>query len=497
LDHHFFQEKFDLKMRLPVVIFFVFSGLAVQAQSRPVMQPVAMKEDLAFLRHYLESTHPMYYIHHTRQEMNAFMDSLSGTLDKPLPFLEFYKKIALVIAAVGCEHTYCNYGDGFDKLIKSAVFLPYQLYFINNKVHVLVNLTSEKDILPGDELITINNYPIDSIRRVLHSLIPVDGDMEGPRDTRLSSMSFNIWYYLFVEQAKQFTLSFRNRQGSLVTKTVKGVKLKDMNQQAVRNPVNKQVFELDARLKELRKEPLRIELLPGKKAALLTVQTFSMEMDRFRKQIDSLFQLAAKNSIETLILDLRYNGGGEVELAADLLNYFITAPTSIVEYSYIITDRDEDFKLANIPDEMRKDKYKFIEPLKDGKSYVKLTPYSGELKMLQPRTDRFTGKVYILANGGTSSAASTFTGVMKSLGLATIVGEETVGGYLGGGTVIGLDLTLPNSKITAHSGLVYQRFRTSGEELHRGVTPDVPYVMSFEDMFSQERPWLKFVMDLR
>ena len=453
----FFGRSLIQKMRSFLFILFLITGLVVQAQSRPVMQPAAMKEDFAYLRHYLETTHPMLYIHHTREEMNVWIDSL---------------------------------------LMSSAGFFPYQLYFMEDKVYVLVNLTSEQDIVPGDELLSINNYPIDSIRNVLHSLIPVDGNMKGPRDTRLSSMSFNIWYYLFVQQVDQFIVSIRKNNGSLITKTVKAVKQKKWTGQAFKNPVNKKVFELDARLKVIRKEPLRIELLPDKKTALLTVQTFSMEMERFRKLVDSLFQIASKNSIETLILDLRYNGGGEVELAADLLNYFITTPTSIVEYSYTITDRDEDLKLANVPDDMRKDKYQFIEPLKDGKSYVKLTPYSGELKMLQPRADRFTGRVYILANGGTSSAASTFTGVMKSLKLATIVGEETVGGYAGGGTVIGIDLTLPNSKITTHTGLVYQRFRTNGGEPHRGVIPDISYAMSFEDLFSVERPWLKFIQSL-
>jgi C-terminal processing protease CtpA/Prc len=135
--------------------------------------------------------------------------------------------------------------------------------------------------------------------------------------------------------------------------------------------------------------------------------------------------------------------------------------------------------------------------MKDGKAYVKLTPYSGELKLLQPRANRFGGKVYILANGGTSSAASTFTGVMQNLKLATVSGEETAGGYAGGGTVIGLDLTLPNSKIKAHTGIVYQRFRTSGGVPHRGVIPDIPFELSFEELLSEGRPWMKYIPELR
>jgi len=484
-------------MRTVLFVLFLLVSLFATAQSKPVLEPAAMREDFAYLRHYLETTHPMLYIHHTPEAMKITMDSLAGTMDKPLPFLEFYKKIAYLVARVGCEHTSCGYGEGFDKLMHSAGFFPFQLYFLPDKVQILLNLTLGEDIRSGDELLSISDYPIDSIRRVLYQYIPADGHIESAKDNQLSAMAFNIWYYLFIEQAKQFKISVRTREGKLINKTVAAVTLKKLNEQAVKNPVNKQVLDMDQRLQAWRKEPLHLELLPESKAAVMSVLTFHADMTGFRNRLDSFFKVMAAGKTEKLIIDLAFNGGGEVELAADLLNYFITAPTSIVEYSYLLTDRDEVLKLASIPDEIRQSKYDYIEPLKDGKSYAKLSKYAGELKMLQPRADRFTGKVYLFVNGGTSSAASTFAAVMKSLGLATVVGQETIGTYAGGGTVIGLDLTLPNSKITAHTGLLYQRFRTSGGEPHRGVIPDVPYVLSFDDLFAADKPWRKFILELK
>lgn len=484
-------------MRTILSALFLLASLFATAQSKPALEPAAMREDFAYLRHYLETTHPMLYIHHTPEAMKITMDSLAGTMDKPLPFLEFYKKIAYLIARVGCEHTSCGYGEGFDKLMHSVGFFPFQLYFLPDKVQILLNLTLDEDIRSGDELLSINNCPIDSIRRALYQYIPADGHIESAKDNQLSAMAFNIWYYLFIEQAKQFKIAVRTREGKLINKTVAAVTLKKLNEQAVKNPVNKQVLEMDQRLQAWRKEPLHLELLPESKAAVLSVLTFHADMTGFRNRLDSFFKIMAAGKTEKLIIDLAFNGGGEVELAADLLNYFITAPTSIVEYSYLLTDRDEVLKLASIPDEIRQSKYDYIEPLKDGKSYAKLSKYAGELKMLQPRADRFTGKVYLFVNGGTSSAASTFAAVMKSLGLATVVGQETIGAYAGGGTVIGLDLTLPNSKITAHTGLLYQRFRTSGGVPHRGVIPDVPYVLSFDDLFAADKPWRKFILQLK
>lgn len=482
-------------MRTILFAFLFLFSVAANAQQKPVLSPDAMKEDFGYLRGYLERTHPMLYMNYGKVAMQQKMDSLALTMDKPLPFLEFYKKIAKLITMVGCEHTSCSYGSGFDKLLQAIDLFPYQLYFSQGKAQVLVNLTTAQDISPGDELLAINGRSIDSIRLELHQYVPTDGWSVSAKDHALSGMAFNIWYHLFIDQAKEFKVTFKTADGKLINKTVRAVGLAKLNAQAIKNPANAQVLELDKRQKEKRKQILRLELLPEKHTAVLTVQSFASDMRRFNRQLDSCFSLIATSGAEKLVIDLSGNDGGEVELAADLLNHFITAPTSIVEYSYLLTDSDEDFKLANIPEDVRQDKYQFIQPLKDGKAFTKLSKYAGELKLLQPRNDRFKGKVYLLVSGGTSSAASTFVAVMKSLKLATVVGQETAGGYAGGGTVIGLDLELPNSKIKVHSGLIYQRFRTSGVP-GQGVVPDVPYAQSLKATLAGERQWLDFILKL-
>lgn len=481
-------------MRVLLTIYFIAQCALTSAQNKPVQQPADMQQDFAYLRHYLETTHPMLYLYHTKEEMTYTLDSIAATLQRPLPFLEFYKKIAFVIAQVGCEHSSANYGSGFEKMINNATLFPFQLYFLPHTAQILVNRTRDTSIEPGDELLTINSYPIDSIRQVLYQYIPADARINSAKDVELSSMAFNVWYYMFIEQPRSFTVTIRKRDGRLITKTVDGEKMKQLNKLAVANRVNKPLLELDKRLRNRRKQPLHLELLPEPQAAVLSVQTFSMDMSTFRHTIDSFFTVIKQNEVQTLIVDLTNNGGGEVELAADFLNYFITAPASIVPYSYLITDRDEDLQLANIPDEIRQSKYDYLEPLKNGKAYTKLSKYAGELKKLEPKPERFNGKVYLLVNGGTASAASCFAAVMKGMKLATIVGQETIGGYAGGGTAVGLDLKLPNSGITAHSGLVYQRFNTTDGDPNRGVLPDIPFIFTMEDLISSKRPWIDVIL---
>lgn len=459
------------------------------------LQPAQIKEDFAYLRGYLERTHPMLYLHHTKAGAQQTLDSLSATLNESHALLEFYRTVAFTMAWVGCEHSSAGYGPGFDRLLKKAPLLPYQLYISGGNVQVAVNMTSNRSIRPGDELVSINGYPIDSIRRVLHAFVPADGYIETSKDQFLSSMAFSIWYYLFVEQATVYHLQFKTSAG-VVKQTVKAVSLDKLNRLAQKNPINRPVFQLAADLKEWRREPLRVTMVPEQRAAVLSVQTFSVEQQTFRRSLDSLFGLVKQGNVERLIIELQNNGGGDVELAADLLSYFIKAPTSLVAYSYLLTDRMEDLRKSNIPADVLDSVSKYIEPLNaEGRALVRLTELSGELKPLTPRSDRFSGQVFLYVNGGTSSAASSFAAVMKGLGLATIVGEETAGTYAGGGTVIGLDLVLPHSGITIHSGLVYQRHRTEGGLAHRGVMPDQPWTVGIDRLLRDSFPWRSFILE--
>lgn len=228
----------------------------------------------------------------------------------------------------------------------------------------------------------------------------------------------------------------------------------------------------------------------------MTVQSFSVEKDKFFSTINGFFDSLAKKNTRLLLLDVSNNGGGDEELAAGLLSYFIQQPTRFMESEYLMTVSDSIFAISNIPEDARANKYDFIEPLKNGRSEVKVSKYSQELKTLEPRPNRFAGKVYVHVNGVTSSAASTFAGVMKSNKLAKITGEETAGSFSGGGTVIGLDLVLPNSKITAHTSIVYQVFATKGENGDRSVIPDYPYTPSLEELLDGDKGWRNYILEL-
>lgn len=478
-------------MRLIALIFCLLTATLFSASGRAAtymdtLQPAAMKSDFSYLRSRLEVTFPALYVHQSRERMQWIMDSLGNTLQQPLPFLEFYKKIAFLIAEIRCEHSYCNPGGRWDAMLQTFRYLPFQLFLGGERPFVLVNCTTDTTIHPGDEIVSINGRAIDRICREIYRYIPSDGFMTDSKAYGLSSMMFGVAYNLYIEQPAAYTVIVKTRAGKLIQKDYNHLlSLSELNQLALANPVNKPVLDADKQGKELNKREYWLEW-PEPGTALLNARSFSLDIPAFKAATDSFFTAISAQKADRLVIDLRDNGGGEEELAAYLMSYLLDTPTRFMESEYLITDADSVLVHCNIPDEMKLQKYTYIEPLKNGRSYARITAYSRELEMMQPKPNGFHGKVYLLVSGITSSAASTFAAVARSNHRAVILGQETAGSFSGGGTVLGLDLTLPHSGIHTHTSIVYQEFATHGRDGNRGVIPDRRVVPAYEDLIGSD-----------
>lgn len=134
-----------------------------------------------------------------------------------------------------------------------------------------------------------------------------------------------------------------------------------------------------------------------------------------------------KKGLNDLIIDLRYNGGGYVESAEQLLGFFQKTPKA-----YTLTTREKE---------------QHIRPV--------------------PVTPKFTKKPYILVNRYSASASEMVAISLKDQNAATIVGNQTKGK----GTV----QTLFEFKDGGALKLTTGKFTgPAGTEVHKiGITPDI------------------------
>jgi hypothetical protein len=494
------MNRYSLILLIAILLIHTRILNAQQTSENRMLAPADMQKDFNYLRQNLENTHPGLYKHEAKEAIENKMDSLYSLLKVPLSFYQFYGVISQLIADVKCEHTSCSpYANNqLQAYIQQYKLFPFNLYLSQHKAYVLVNMTKDTSIHLGDEVCFINHQPLDSLERVLFKYIPSDGNIETSKERLLSgSMAFSVWYYFFINRPDSFDIIFKEPNGKLKERKLDTIPtFNKSNRNSLENPANKKIITIGKAGKRDAANPWRLEIFKGKKKAILTIRTFSGNEKTMVNKFDHFFQDIKAANIMNLIIDLDDNGGGDEAAAAKLFSYLIAKPTRFINDEYLITDKDSYLKQADLPADMLGNKMKYIKPEQAGKFFVK-EETQGELNICYPKPNCFSGKVYLYVNGGTASAASTFAAVLQSNHLATLVGQETAGNYFGGGSSVGLNLTLPNSGITAHTSVVYCDFATSGNhDKYRGVIPEFTFVPEFNELVNGNTSWRAFIFNL-
>lgn len=491
---------------LPITLIFsllLTFNLCTKAQQNienRELKPVEMQQDFNYLRERLENTHPGLYMHTTKELMRNKMDSLYNLLNVPQSFYKFYGIVAQLIAEVKCEHTSCSpyAGNMFQKHLLQNKIFPFNLYFSQHKAYVLVNLTKDTTIHLGDEVCTINHQPVDSLEKVLFKYLPADGNMESSKEKQLQGgMAFSVWYYMFINRPESFNVTFKSPDGTPKERFFGNLQtLDESNHNTFSNPSNKKILEISNAGKREAANPWRLEKVKDSNIEILIVRTFSGNKNDMIKKFAKIFSQLKKDNVGNLIITLEDNAGGDEATAAELFSYLISKPTHFITAEYLITNADSNAKQADLPANMIKNKKKFISNERDGKFFA-TEETQPEIKICYPKSDRFEGKIYVYVTGGTASAASTLAAVLQYNNLATIVGNETAGGFFGGGSTVGLNLTLPNTGITAHTSIVHCDFAVSGDhDKDRGVIPDFYFVPTFSELINGNTSWQDYIIKL-
>ena len=168
--------------------------------------------------------------------------------------------------------------------------------------------------------------------------------------------------------------------------------------------------------------------------------------------------IAAHLDVPYMVMDLRNNPGGDVFFTNELLSMFINAPTrDLGGYSWVKTRNS---------------------------------------RVLYPdSTVNYRGRLYILTDETSCSAASLFPSVLVRNRRAVTVGRETQTCYHFMTALKYNEVRLPNSKIVLHIPLVREVFDTTvtpRTPAGRGLMPDYPVPATYEEYFTAKED---FVLD--
>jgi C-terminal processing protease CtpA/Prc len=433
----------SILLSLLVPTLGVSSRKLAQAQISPTtstLSPAQAQQDFDLMRKALEEAHTGLYRYATKAEMDRAFEAGRAKLSRTMTKAEFYAIAIETLARIRCGHT----GIGPDEEIQAATanarLFPLRLLVEGRRLVVLFNDTpDDQTIRPGMEIREINGRKAGDLLDLILPKLSADGDIETGKRSRLQRI-FGLNYWLFVEQAGDFTVVAQDREGKTVTAKLAGVKEADRTKN--QNPVN---AVLKAGLEKLgwSRENLGLRFLRDPQVAQIRIKSFGGR--DYPAWIEKTFQTLREKGTKALILDLRGNGGGEDMYGAMLVSYLTDKPfryfdhinvktiqPSFKEHSDWRTDREEQLR-------------KLLEPNPAGGYFVTAKQHPGVAEQ-QPGKYPFLGKVLVLIDGGTFSTAADFCAVTHHLKRATFIGEETGGGYYGNTSGLQTIVTLPNSK---------------------------------------------------
>lgn len=235
-------------------------------------------------------------------------------------------------------------------------------------------------------------------------------------------------------------------------------------------------------------------------AAILKIKGFSYEraygVSYFKKH-KAIFETISERKIDNLVIDLRGNVGGNLNIVEDLMRYLVDKPFKTIEKSELQVNDLEYLKTlgGNFEKQPRGYGFNWKDMRREGNNMYSFK-YSRR-KLVPPYIkNRFDGEVFIITDGWVFSAGSIFVSSLKSVRKLRIVGEETGGGAVGcsGGRIS--RLVLPNTQLR----VLFPHFRiyavTQAKADGHGIIPDYIVKPTLSDLANKRDPEMKKVFEL-
>lgn len=469
----------------PIVLNTLASGQAVPAS--PAFDPQktfpveALKADLRILWEILEEGHGGFDRYTPADTLKESFDALGNGLTGPLTEIDFYARLLPLIAAIKDGHTRLSLSAGAGSYLDSRpVHFPFGLRFLGDRAYVLRDLSPERKVGEGAGLLAIDGRTIADILAALLPLVPSDAGIRTAKLRRLESPGvFGRLLALRFGRQESFRIRFRPFQARETRGiTVPGATAGDLSR-----------LLRERYPEEFERRP-SYELTFQGSTAVLTIRQFMDDPDQaglpFSDFLAAAFRSLEEKKTRGLIIDLRGNGGGLDQYGKLLFTHIMDRPFL---YYWALEAKKDRYDLFRYTDETEASAAELARPLRPnarGRFDVIGHPNRG---LQMPREPRYSGRVALLIDGGSSSATGETVSAFHYYKKAAFFGEECGAGYYGN-TAYLVTATLPGSGIQVRIPLVLSVMAVDGYPKDRGLVPDFPVTPTIEDVMSGRDPVL-------
>lgn len=428
--------------------------------------------DLSLFKGIFENAHAGLYKYHSRQQIDSIFNYYASQINEETTTLAYYKYLSAVLSYVGSLHDDIYLpSDVKEKLEAERTFFPYPVKMIDGRL--LVNTTAAAIPL-GAEIVSINGRSIEQILPDLYKYYTTDGVNTTGKQMGINAR-FGWFYRLEYGAVKIFDIAYRiNEQASVQTIRLSPVTWADV--MLLYKSRHSLAFDTT------NTKTYSFNIIDGLNTGVLTIPSFSLGNEHsakhkaYKRFLKRTFTILREKHVSNLIVDIRHNGGG-------------SDPNDLLTFSYLATkpfrENSEAFTIfQKIPyrqycTDPRADKLDIQRNFRKEHNVFNNGRYFQHPKynpVWQVNPLAFSGKIYLLVSPAVASAASLFAAMIKSEGAATVIGEETMGGYYGHTGHNKVNYRLPGTGIAFRISVVdIEQFVTPKENIPFGVgvLPDI------------------------
>jgi Peptidase family S41 len=493
-------------MRNILGLLFTLSSLTLFGQSIQVPLTTEQRlKELNILKATFTSLHPGLYRFNTPAKIDNYFEVLKQKISNAISNEEYFILLSKLTTILKCGHTYLNPWNQNDEVINnyfSKSFIPFLYKIIDGKFIITHNLSENKNIQKGDEIVSINGVKVIDIIDSLLIVSRTDGNnglgkkMDNlnivPIDIDLSNYSlFDIYFPLYFPEnfnASNYDFVIKPFKGRAIRTTLKSLTKEERQGVYVSMFGEIPLHEKNWEFKFLNSNAAYLRLGD--------FETWEWKAD-YKNYLDSVFTIIHNSTARNLIIDIRGNEGGDNEARTEVLSYLVNKPFGCDNPMRRL------YKFLSIPDTLlpylKTWNKEFKKPKKESDYrktadgyYEKIDTSETPCTPTLPKESIFKGNTFLLTNSNNSSTTFTLADIFKQTNSGKIIGEAT------GGTKQGLNggqfffLNLPYSKFEIDIPIIW------GAPTHirpdEGIKPDIEIRTNQKDIYYGIDTQLQFIL---
>jgi len=454
----------------------------------PLITSEMLLSDLQIFKTALNEVHPGLYRYRTEKEIDSLFSYYETAFSEPMTFERAFLNFTRITSFIQCGHTFPSFynQNGFIKqvVLNQKDKLPFTFRVIDKRMFITESVSEQTLIPHGSEVKSINGIKSSNFLSEVANLVKADGANNNKRLCDLNTFGlgefemFDAYFpLLYPPKENKYELEIQ-KPNALQNETIT-VEAIDRNER--KNRLKQKYPNLPLNPSELWK----LEFWDNRTAYLQlgTFDGFQLNFE-WKSFLKDAFSKIKKNNIENLVIDIRWNEGGQ----DDILLYL---GQNIAKSKLNIPERQDLVRYDKISETIKpflftwdKTFYDLTEKVKPVNSEYFTFTQSSNLD-ISPSANAFKGNIYLLVNAANSSATFYFAEIAKENKLATLVGETTGGNQQGLNAGTMFFLRLPNSQIEIDIPIIGT---FSSDKQFGGIIPDFIVAETINDVLTRRDP---------